>query len=100
LNSPVTRDFFATVQNKFHFAIHGHTAAEIVVQRASAAKPNMGLTTWKNAPGGPIRKSDVSNQRAVDRRAASMGRAKGIAPCESDSPFPQKTHRALQNTIS
>jgi len=60
LNSPATRDFFSTVQNKFHFAIHGHTAAEIVVERASAAKPNMGLTTWRNAPGGPIRKSDVS----------------------------------------
>jgi hypothetical protein len=52
LNSPATRDFFATVQNKFHFAIHGHTAAEIVVERASADKPNMGLTTWKNAPAG------------------------------------------------
>jgi hypothetical protein len=60
VNAPVTRDFFATVQNKFHFAIHGHTAAEIVVERANADKANMGLTTWKNAPDGPIRKTDVS----------------------------------------
>jgi hypothetical protein len=60
LNAPATREFFATVQNKFHFGIHGHTAAEIIVERASAEKPNMGLTTWKNAPDGPIRKTDVS----------------------------------------
>jgi hypothetical protein len=60
VNAPVTREFFATIQNKFHFAIHGHTAAEVVVERASAEKQNMGLTTWKNAPGGPIRKTDVS----------------------------------------
>ena len=59
LNSPITRDFFATVQNKFHYAIHRHTAAELIVERANANQPNMGLTTWKNAPGGPIRKSDV-----------------------------------------
>lgn len=59
VNAQMTREFFATVQNKFHFAIHHHTAAEVVVQRASADKPNMGLTTWKSAPDGPIRKSDV-----------------------------------------
>lgn len=60
VNAPVTREFFATVQNKFHFAIHGHTAAEVIVERADAGKRNMGLTTWKNAPGGPIRRTDVS----------------------------------------
>ncbi len=59
INSETTREFFATIQNKFHFAIHGHTAAELIVERVSADKQNMGLTTWKNAPGGPIRKSDV-----------------------------------------
>jgi hypothetical protein len=58
-NAPITQEFYATVQNKLHWAIHGHTAAEIIVQRADAAKPNMGLTTWKNAPG-PIRKADVA----------------------------------------
>jgi len=52
--------FFKTVQNKLHFAIHGHTAAEIVVQRADAEKQYMGLTTWESAPKGKIRKSDVT----------------------------------------
>jgi hypothetical protein len=58
-HSKITRDFFASVQNKFHYAIHGHTAAEVVVERVSADKPNLGMTTWKNAPDGPIRKADV-----------------------------------------
>lgn len=56
----ISRAFFATVQNKLHWAAHGHTAAEIIVQRADASKPNMGLTTWKNAPRGPIRPADVA----------------------------------------
>jgi len=55
-----TREFYATVQNKLHWAITGHTAAETVVSRADAAKPHMGLTTWKNAPSGPVRKSDIT----------------------------------------
>lgn len=57
--APLTQEFYATVQNKLHWAIHGHTAAEIIKERADARKPNMGLTTWKNAPGGAIRKADV-----------------------------------------
>jgi len=57
---PLTRTFFATVQNKLHWAIHARTAAEIVHQRADADRPNMGLTNWKNAPEGPIRRSDVT----------------------------------------
>lgn len=52
--------FFKTVQNKMHWAIHGHTASEIIYQRADSEKQNMGLTTWKNAPKGKIRKTDVS----------------------------------------
>ncbi len=56
----LTKAFYATVQNKLHWAITGHTAAEIIKGRASAAKPNMGLTTWKNAPAGPIRKGDIT----------------------------------------
>lgn len=56
----LTQDFFATVQNKLHFAIHGHTAPEIIQARADASKPNLGMTTWPNAPHGPIRKKDVS----------------------------------------
>jgi hypothetical protein len=57
---PTAREFFATVQNKLHFAVHGQTAAEVIVNRADAGKSNMGLTTWKNAPAGPIRKGDVA----------------------------------------
>ena len=56
----LTKDFFATVQNKMHYAIHGNTAAELIVQRANKTKENMGLTTWKNSPDGKIIKSDVS----------------------------------------
>ena len=59
-DSIITKDFFATVQNKLHFAIHGHTAAELIVERANHTKENMGLTSWKNAPSGKIVKADVS----------------------------------------
>lgn len=55
-----TKEFFKTVQNKLHYAIHGHTAAEVIVERADHKKEHMGLTTWKNAPGGKIVKADVS----------------------------------------
>ena len=58
--SEQSQEFFATVQNKLHWAIHRHTAAEVVYERIDADKPNIGLTTWKNAPNGPIRKSDVT----------------------------------------
>lgn len=56
----ITQTFYKTVQNKLHWAITGHTAAEIIKERANAAKPFMGLTTWKNAPQGKILKTDVS----------------------------------------
>jgi len=59
LDSQTTKDFFATVQNKMHYAVHGHTAAELIVERADATKEHMGLTTWADAPDGKIRKSDV-----------------------------------------
>ena len=55
-----TKRFFASVQNKMHYAVHGHTAAEIIVQRADAQTQHMGLTSWKDAPGGKIQKFDVS----------------------------------------
>ena len=55
-----TRTFFAAVQNKLHFAIHGHTAAELIMERADSKKDHMGLTTWKNSPDGKIFKTDVS----------------------------------------
>jgi hypothetical protein len=59
-NAEMTREFFQVVQNKVHWAAHGHTAAEIVRSRADATKPHMGLTSWKNAPDGPVRKTDVA----------------------------------------
>ena len=59
-DSETTQAFFATVQNKLHFAIHGRTAAELIVERADSRKEKMGLTTWKNAPRGKIIKPDVS----------------------------------------
>lgn len=58
--SPVTQEFYAMVQNKFHYAITGKTAAEIIYSNADSSKENMGLTTWKNAPNGRILKSDVT----------------------------------------
>ncbi len=54
-----TKRFYATVQNKMHYAVHGHTAAELIVERADASKTHMGLTTWQDAPNGKIKKSDV-----------------------------------------
>lgn len=59
-DAEVTQTFFKTIQNKLHWAITGQTAAEIITGRVDATKPNMGLQTWKNAPGGKIQKSDVS----------------------------------------
>lgn len=59
-NSDITKEFYAMVQNKFHYAITGQTAAEIIYSRADHEKENMGLVTWKNAPDGRILKSDVS----------------------------------------
>lgn len=59
-DSQITQDFFATVQNKMHYAVTHQTAAEIIYSRADSKKVNMGLTTWKNAPNGDIRKPDVS----------------------------------------
>lgn len=60
VKAPTTRTFFKKVQNKMHYAVHGHTAAELIVDRADANKEHMGLTTWEKAPQGKIVKSDVS----------------------------------------
>ena len=60
LDSKTTKDFFATVQNKMHYAVHGSTAAEVIMSRADHTKEHMGLTSWKNAPNGKIVKADVS----------------------------------------
>jgi hypothetical protein len=59
-NAPVTKEFFAKVQNKMHYAIHKHTAAELILERANADKEHMGLTSWEKAPSGKIVKNDVA----------------------------------------
>ena len=59
-NALTTKDFFAKVQNKMHYAVHRHTASELIYERADAEKPHMGLHTWKDAPNGKIKKSDVT----------------------------------------
>ena len=60
IDAAATKRFYATVQNKMHYAVHGHTAAELIVVRADATKNHMGLTTWQDAPNGKIKKSDVT----------------------------------------
>ena len=69
LDSQTTKDFFATVQNKMHYAVHGGTAAEVIMARADHTKEHMGLSSWKNAPDGKIVKADVS----VAKNYLSMG---------------------------
>ena len=69
LDSQTTKDFFATVQNKMHYAVHGSTAAEVIMARADHTKEHMGLTSWKNAPDGKIVKADVS----IAKNYLSMG---------------------------
>ncbi len=59
-NSIITKEFFAKVQNKLHYGVHGHTAAELIYKRADSTKDKMGLTSWKNSPDGKILKTDVS----------------------------------------
>lgn len=69
LDSKITRDFFSTVQNKMHYAVHGSTAAELIVARADHSRKHMGLTSWRNAPDGKIVKADVAvakNYLSVD----------------------------------
>lgn len=75
-DAPTTRDFFAKVQNKLHFAIHGHTAAELIIERADSQKMNMGLTSWESAPDGKIIKTDVviAKNYLSKEELASLGR--------------------------
>jgi len=75
-DAPTTREFFATVQNKLHYAVHGQTAAELIKQRADSRKKNMGLTSWGNSPDGKILKSDVSVAKNYLKREEleSLGR--------------------------
>ncbi len=75
-DAPTTRIFFKKVQNKMHYAVHGHTAAELIVERADAEKEHMGLTTWAKSPRGKILKSDVSIAKNYlkENELESMGR--------------------------
>ena len=75
-DAPTTRLFFKKVQNKMHYAVHGHTAAELIVERANADKEHMGLTTWENAPNGKIVKIDVSVAKNYlrEKELEEMGR--------------------------
>ena len=75
-DAPTTREFFAKVQNKMHYAVHGHTAAELIIERADADKEHMGLTTWEHAPKGKILKPDVSIAKNYlkETELESMGR--------------------------
>ena len=74
--APTTKTFFSKVQNKLHFAIHGQTAAELIVDRANSEKTNMGLTSWENAPVGKIMKTDVAVAKnyLVQEELSSLGR--------------------------
>ncbi len=75
-DAPTTKVFFAKVQNKLHFAIHGHTAAELVMKRADSSKTHMGLTSWENAPDGKIVKTDVviAKNYLTSEELESLGR--------------------------
>ena len=75
-DAPTTRFFFKKVQNKMHYAVHGHTAAELIVEGADANKEHMGLTTWENAPNGKIVKTDVSVAKNYlrEKELEEMGR--------------------------
>ena len=75
-DAPITQAFFAKVQNQMHYAVHGHTAAELIVRRADHTKERMGLTTWGKAPGGKILKSDVvvAKNYLTEAELADLGR--------------------------
>lgn len=75
-DAPTTKSFFAKVQNKLHFAIHGYTAAELIIDRASSEKVSMGLTSWEDAPEGKIMKTDVSVAKnyLTQEELTSLGR--------------------------
>ena len=76
VTAKTTQRFFTSIQNKLHWAIHGHTAAEMIYHRADAAKENMGLTTWRDAPSGKIHKFDVSVAKnyLAENEMAQLGR--------------------------
>jgi hypothetical protein len=90
VTAQATKRFFATVQNKLHWAIHGQTAAEVIVERADVAKPCMGLTSWKNSPKGPIRKTAA----AIAIRIAVVLVVALALGCAAGPPAGEDTPRA------
>ncbi len=105
-NSDITKQFYAFVQNKLHFAVTGMTAAQLIYERADAGKPTMGLTTWKDAPDGKIYRKDIGSRNAgcpgrgltqhrrAHRQSFLSGRnagspVRGLTPClrEQDRPI-------------
>lgn len=96
-NSPITQEFYATVQNKFHYAITGQTAAEIVYSKADSSKEHMGLTTWKNSPDGRILKSDVTiAKNYLDEK--QIKKLERTARTIVSSTFSKK-HRCVENGV-
>ena len=96
-DAPTTRTFFATVQNKLHFAVHSHTAAELIRKRADADQTNMGLTAWGKAPDGRILKADVAVAKNYLARGEleSLGRISAqVAKRYAESEF--EKYRVVQ----
>ena len=85
-----TKQFFAKVQNKMHYAVHGHTAAELIYERVDADKPHMGLTTWAAAPEGKIVKSDVSIAKNYLSEQEMRSHAGTGRECEEVAALPLK----------
>ena len=82
-NAPTTRLFFKMMKNKMHYAVHGHTAAELIVERADAEREHMGLTSWENAPDGKIVKTDIviAKNYLKELELADMGHKKVLHLC-------------------
>lgn len=108
-DDPITHEFYAMVQNKFHFAITGQTAAEIVHSNADHTRDHMGLTTWKNAPDGRILKSDVSIAKPgrwisprVENTPSALGWMSGLRMWQRSRFAPQVTRptKAISTTTS
>jgi len=93
-SAEITQTFFATVQNKLHWAIHGHTAAEVIYHRSDAQKPHMGLTTWKNAPHGLILCQERSRLLA-EYSFAGIDKPIGISTYELTRALPKELRTAL-----
>lgn len=89
-----TRRFYAKVQNKMHYAVHGHTAAELIMERADSTREHMGLTTWQDAPDGKIKKSDVTVAQKLPHRI----RARPAQPHGDRLPRLRREHGAAQDT--